>query len=160
MDTTRSQRADPVAPWARRLVWAYLAVFLVAGVAGIEAWPLTGWRLFADARSARQLSWQAVTVDAAGRERPIPFADLPVRYQGNVQVLKGYAELPPSRQVAVCRAWADAVRARGGQVSEVRIYRTEVDLERRVGRRAAPPHRTLRYTCRDGTVQAAGGPGG
>jgi hypothetical protein len=160
METTRSPRADPVAPWARRFVWAYLAVFLVAGVVGIEAWPLTGWRLFADARSARQLSWQAVTVDAAGRERPIPFADLPVRYQGNVQVLKGYAELPPGEQAAVCRAWADAVRARGGQVSEVRIYRIEVDLERRVGRRGAPPRRSLRYTCRDGPVQAAGGPGG
>ncbi len=157
METTRT---EPVARWARRFVWAYLAVFVIAGLFGLEAWPLTGWRLFADARTARQLSWEAVTVDGAGRERPIPFASLPVRYQGNVQVLKGYPDLPPAEQAAVCDAWADAVRARGGDVREVRIYRLETDVSRRAGKRAAPPRRTLRYTCRDGTVQAVGGPGG
>jgi hypothetical protein len=156
----RVERADPVAPWARRLVWTYLAVFVIAGLFGLEAWPLTGWRLFADARSATQLTWQAVTVDGAGRERPIPFASLPVRYQGNVQVLKGYPKLAPREQAAVCDAWADAVRASGTEVREVRIYHVEVDVSRRAGRRGAPPRRTLRYTCRDGTVQAAaGGPG-
>jgi len=159
METTRV-RAEPVARWARRLVWAYLAAFVIAGLVGLEAWPLTGWRLFADARSARQLSWEAVTVDGAGRERPIPFADLPIRYQGNVQVLKTYPDLAPSERAAVCRAWANAVRERGGDVRQVRIYRLETDVSRRVGRRGAPPRRTLRYTCRDGTVQAAGGPSG
>jgi hypothetical protein len=159
METTRAP-TEPVARWARRFVWAYLAVFVIAGVAGIEAWPLTGWRLFADARSARQLSWEAVTVDRAGRERPIPFADLPIRYQGNVQVLKTYPDLPPSQQAAVCRAWASAVRGRGGDVRQVRIYRLETDVSQRVGRRGAPPRRTLRYSCQDGTVQAVGGPGG
>jgi hypothetical protein len=159
METTRP-RAEPVARWTRRFVWAYLIAFVIAGLFGLEAWPLTGWRLFADARGARQLSWEAVTVDAAGRERPIPFSDLPVRYQGNVQVLKGFPGLPPREQAAVCRAWAAAVRQRGGEVREVRIYRREVDLSQRVGRRGAPPRRTLRYTCRDGTVQPAGGPNG
>jgi hypothetical protein len=157
METTHGR----VAPWARRFVWTYLALFVIAGLFGLEAWPLTGWRLFADARSARQLTWQAVTVDGAGRERPIPFASLPVRYQGNVQVLKGYPGLPPKRQAAVCDAWADAVRATGVQVRQVRIYRLEVDVSRRAGRRGAPPRRSLRYTCRDGTVQATGsGAGG
>jgi hypothetical protein len=161
METTRA-RAEPVARWTRRFVWAYLAAFVIAGLVGLEAWPLTGWRLFADARTARQLSWAAVTVDRAGRERPIPFADLPIRYQGNVQVLKTYAGLAPSEQAAVCRAWADAVRARGGDVRQVRIYRLETDVSQRVGRRGAPPRRTLRYTCRDGAAQAqaVGGPGG
>ena len=68
---------------------------MVCGVAGLEAWPLTGWRLFADARQARQPGFQAVTVDRAGRETPIPFADLPVGYRGDVQVLKGFAGLAP-----------------------------------------------------------------
>ncbi|HZD02625.1 MAG TPA: hypothetical protein VFA46_21280 [Actinomycetes bacterium] len=161
MTETRTQlRGQPVGRWTRCFVWAYLAAFVIAGLAGFEAWPLTGWRLFADARTARQLSWEAATVDAAGREQPIPFSDLPVRYQGNVQVLKGFPSLPQSEQAAVCHAWADAVRQRGGDVREVRIYRREVDVARRAGRRGAPPHRTLRYTCRGGTVQAAGGRGG
>ena len=141
--------------WARRFVAAYLAAFLAAGVFGIEAWPLTGWRLFADARRAHQVTFAAVTVDAAGRERPIPFADLPIRFRGNVQVLKGFARLPAASQAAVCQAWADAVRARGGQVEAVRIYRLDVDVSRRLGDRGAPPARTLAFTCSGGTVHAA-----
>jgi hypothetical protein len=137
-------------------VAAYLAVFLVCGVAGFEAWPLTGWRLFADARQARQPGLQAVTVNRAGRETPVPFRELPAGFQGDVQVLKGFAGLPPQRQAAVCEAWATAVRDRGGEVDAIRIYQTVTDVSRRVGDRGAPPERTLRFTCRDGGVDAAG----
>jgi hypothetical protein len=146
----------PAPRWARWFVAAFLALFLVCGVAGFEAWPLTGWRLFADARQARQPGWQAVTVDRAGRETPIPFPDLPAGYHGNVQVLKGFAALPRERQAAVCQAWAEAVRARGGEVAEVRIYQTLTDVSRRVGDRGAPPARTLRFTCRPGSPDAGG----
>jgi hypothetical protein len=142
--------------WARWFVAAYLAAFVVCGLAGFEAWPLTGWRLFADARQARQPGFQAVTVDRAGRETPIPFRDLPAGYQGDVQVLKGFADLPADRQAAVCRAWAEAVRDRGGEVAAVRIYQTVTDVSARVGDRGAPPERTLRFTCRDGGVDAHG----
>jgi hypothetical protein len=152
--------AEAVAPWTRRFVWAFLAAFAVAGLFGFEAWPLTGWRLFADARSARQVSLQAVTVDAAGRERPIPWNDLPIRFRGNVQVLKSFPDLRPGQQAAVCAAWAAGVRARGGDVRAVRIYRVSTDVSRRAGDRAAPGTRSLRFICRDGTVQAIGGPGG
>ena len=69
--------ADRAPRWARWFVGAYLALFLVCGLVGLEAWPLTGWRLFADARQARQPGFQAVTVDRAGRETTVPFADLP-----------------------------------------------------------------------------------
>ena len=140
----------PAPRWARWFVGAYLALFVLCGVAGLEAWPLTGWRLFADARPARQPGFQAVTVDGQGRETPIPFRDLPAGYHGDVQILKGFAALPPARQAAVCRAWAEAVRDRGGEVAEVRIYRTVTDVSRRVGDRGAPPERALRFTCRPG----------
>jgi hypothetical protein len=149
-------QAAPAPRWARWFVGAYLAVFVVCGVVGLEAWPLTGWRLFADARQARQPGFQAVTVDRADRETPIPFADLPVGYRGNVQILKGFAALPRERQAAVCQAWAEAVRARGGEVAGVRIYQTLTDVSRRVGDRGAPPARTLRFTCRPGSPDAGG----
>jgi len=138
---------DPVPRWARWYAGVFLAAFLVCGVIGIEAWPLTGWRLFADARSARQTSYQAATVDRNGRETPIQFQDLPIRDHGNVQILKGYATLPAAKQAAVCAAWADAVRAQGGDVTALRIYQLDVDLSQREGRRGVPPQRTLRWTC-------------
>ncbi len=147
---TVERPAVPV--WTRWFVAAFLTLFAVCGVAGIEAWPLTGWRLFADARQPVQVAWQAVTVDAAGHETPVPFRDLPAGFHGNVQVLKGFAALGAGEQAAVCRAWADAVRARGGQVEAVRVYRTVTDVSRRVGDRGAPPAREMRFTC--------GGPGG
>jgi hypothetical protein len=146
----------PASRWARWFVGAYLAVFVVCGVAGVEAWPMTGWRLFADARQARQPGFQAVTVDGDGRETPIPFPRLPAGYRGDVQVLKGFAGLPPARQAAVCQAWAEAVRDRGGEVAEVRIYQTVTDVSRRAGDRGAPPARTRRFTCRPRSADAAG----
>jgi hypothetical protein len=136
-------------------VAVFLAAFVVCGTFGLEAWPLTGWRLFADARQPVQAAWQAVTVDVAGRETPVPFGDLPAGFHGNVQVLKGFAGLPAGEQAAVCRAWADAVRDRGGQVEAVRVYRTVTDLSRRVGERGAPPARELRWTCTEARVAPA-----
>ena len=99
---------------------------------------------------------RALRVDADGRETPIPFRDLPVGYHGDVQVLKSFGGLPRDRQAAVCQAWAEAVRTRGGAVAEVRIYQTLTDVSRRVGDRGAPPARTLRYTCRPGGPDAGG----
>ena len=80
--TPAPSATGPIPRWARWFVRGFLALFLVCGVFGLEAWPLTGWRLFADARQARQPGFQAVTVDRQDRETPISFRDLPAGYQG------------------------------------------------------------------------------
>lgn len=141
--------------WVRRYVAAFLIVFAACGVIGIEVWPLTGWRLFADARERVQTGWQATAVDAHGRERPIDFRQLPAGFQGDVQVLGGFASLDTGEQEAVCDAWAAALRDRGQVVTAIRISTTLTDVGDRRGDRAAPPERTLRYVCADGAVREA-----
>jgi hypothetical protein len=138
----------------RRVAVAFLVAFVVCGLGGFEAWPLTGWRLFADARQRVQHARLAVAVDMAGAERPIPFAELPAGFHGNVQVLRGFGALPVARQAAVCDAWAGALRARGWLVAEIRIDDTVTDVGDRRGPRSASrgaaPRRTPRWVCRLG----------
>jgi hypothetical protein len=153
-------RATGRAPrWARRFVWVFLAAFVAAGVIGIEVWPLTGWRLFADARQQVQTGWQATAVDSEGHTEPIDFRALAAGYQGDVQVLQTFSALPAAERAAVCDAWAAALRERGRDVAEIRIYATRSDVGERDGDRGAPPARTLQHTCVDGGVQAPGADG-
>jgi hypothetical protein len=137
--------------WARVFVFGYLAAVLICGVFVIEAWPLTGFRLFSHLRYARQLGWQATTVDHSGRERIIHFGAFPRTYRHLPLIMRTYGALPQARQEATCQAWAAQVRHHGGEVKGVRIYRTVVDLRRHRNRRHAPkPRRYLRFTCADG----------
>lgn len=132
---------------ARALVWLFLASIAACAVLKIEAWPLSGWRLFSAIRHPRVSSWQATTVDGAGRETPFPPSGLPFAFHGHVHVLRRFERLSQSRRAAVCGAWADAVRERGREARAVLIYRTERDLSVRQGDRAAPPQRTLVHRC-------------
>jgi hypothetical protein len=150
-------RSGPAAPNAaaaalpRRVRWylgTFLAAFALCGVFGVEAWPLTGWRLFADARQAEQPGWQLRMVDRGGREHPVPFRELPAGHQGHVQVLRGFPALPAARQAAVCQAWARALLDRGVHPAELRLYATVTDVSDRRGRVGAPPRRSLRHVCR------------
>jgi hypothetical protein len=147
---------------ARWLAVAFLAAFVLCGLFGFEAWPLTGWRLFADARQRVQTGRLAVAVDPAGIERPVPFADLPAGFQGDVQVLRGFDGLTDGQRAAVCDAWAAALRARGWRVAEIRIDDTLTDVCDRRGLRGAPPRRVPRWVCRSHlgpTLVVPAGPG-
>lgn len=142
-------------PATRRFVLAFLAAFAICGLAGVEAWPLTGWRLFSHLRHARQESWHATVIDAAGAESPVPFGALGAPYRGNVQVLIGFPRIPRERRLAVCGAWLDALEGRPGPAPrEIRIYRLARDVSDRLGDRGAPPYRrTLRFTCTHDAVR-------
>jgi hypothetical protein len=129
--------------WARWYVGLFLAAFIVCGAAGIEAWPLTGFRLFSHARSPHQHTWQAFSSDTAGRETHLAFAKLPAGHGGFTLVMSRFDTLPPPEQRAICRAWAS-----GANAAMVLIYRVDWDLlPRRNGRPAGRPVRTLVYRC-------------
>jgi len=118
--------------WARPFVAVFLAAFFVCGVFGIEAWPLTGWRLFSRLREPGQSAWRVMVVDEAGRESPFPWAELPPGFHAHVHLLKTFPSLPGDRRDAVCRSWADALSNDCGvRVAGLRVYQETWDLSRR-----------------------------
>jgi hypothetical protein len=126
----------------RGLIWSLAGAVAVAGLAGVEAWPLTGWRLFSDRRQPVTIRFEARVVHADGSEAPVPFADLPHAFSGSVPVLDEMAgQAAPDREPA-CGAWAEATgRLTGAAVAEVRVYAVADDLRDGSSRAA------LAWTC-------------
>jgi hypothetical protein len=148
---------ERVPAWTRWFVWLFLGAFVVCGVAGIEAWPLTGFRLFSHLRSEHQTAWRAYVVGPDGRERPVLFSRLGEAYRGFGLVMKTYPSLTPSARGRVCEAWTRAV-ARGSNPPELRVYRIDRDLTPRAGGHPAKPAvRTLRYECPGPSSRGGGG---
>ena len=95
---------------ARWFVRVFLAAFFICAVFRIEAWPLTGFRLFSSLRTSTGTTWVADTVGADGTETRLWFSDLPRPYQGFHLVTLGFRRLPASQQRAMCTAWLDEAR--------------------------------------------------
>jgi hypothetical protein len=151
-------RPGPVPGWARWFVRAFLVAFVVCGLAGIEAWPLTGFRLFSHLRTEQVSWWQPVLIDRAGVASDVSFSRLPVKDRDFVLTMRSFPAFSSARQAEVCRTWLDALRTSGVDAAELRLYLVERHLVPRAGRHpSSPPTRTLRFTCSDrGVVEAQG----
>ena len=148
----QQQRSDgePPSRRVRAFVAAFLTAFAVCGAFGIEAWPLTGWRLFSELRTDHQVSWRAVAVDGRGDENPIRFEDLPRGYRNFPLVMRTFASVPAPEQATACRVWLAAARRERIAVGAVRIYRVDWYLSyRHSSGDGPPPARTLLFTCTD-----------
>jgi hypothetical protein len=122
-----------------------VAAVAVSGAAGVEAWPLTGWRLFSQRRGPVSTRLEARAVAADGAEVPVPFGRLPHALSGSVPVLRQMAHERPEEREPACGAWAAATaRLTTVPVVEVRVYAVADDL--RDGRSRA----TLAWTCARG----------
>jgi hypothetical protein len=64
----------------RWFVGVLLALLLVPGLIGFEAWPLTAWRLFSLARGDTQLRWEIEAFDSDGEVRPVDLDELPTAF--------------------------------------------------------------------------------
>ena len=161
-----------MSPGTRVFVYGFLALFLVTGVAEIDAWPLSGWELFSRVRTARQVGWEAVTVDRAGAEHPVPFASLSRGYRGGPHLFAAFRRFSPGRIDAACQALVAAVRERrAGDVRERRRAdvrarragdvrerrRADVRARRAADVRALRVYRTVRHLSLD---SGGGGPVG
>lgn len=133
----------PVTRRTRRLVHLFLLVFAVTGVAHLELFPFSGFRLFAEVRSDERVSWQLRAVDAAGDEHPIRLGALPLAYRNTSLLLLEFPSLDAAERDAICNGWAQPRREAGEAVAAVRVYRVVEGV--RPG--SPPPTRTLAYEC-------------
>lgn len=108
----------------RWFVGLFLGLLTVAALADVNAWPMTGWRLFSTLRGPIQPGWEVVVVDGAGVESPLPFDRLPRGYRGALHVLQEFPSLDPGGRASVCEAWAAGARRIGLDVAAVRVHRT------------------------------------
>ena len=133
-------------------VVALVGAVAVCGALSIEAWPLSGFRLFSREREVIATGWMVTSVDARGRERPVPFTRFPRANRRFIGIMHAYDGLDPGAQEATCGAWARLARRHGASTAGgLRLYATTRDLRAHVGRRRpVATVRALRWTCADG----------
>jgi hypothetical protein len=145
----------PAPRFARPFVAVFLVAVVVSAVATLEAWPLTGWRLFSHLRTDEQSAWSATAVDERGREVAYPLGRSEMGYRGFIFLMGGFAERSPAEQQELCDTWREGTEALlGFEAREVRIYLSEWRLSEREGDRAVRGEPHLRYVCREGAVDA------
>ena len=130
-------------PRTRRAVHWFLLVFAITGVAHLELWPFTGFRLFSELRPRLHESWSLVAVDPDGGEHRIDLLDLPVAYRNTTRLIPGLLDAGADERDDTCRAWAAPLRERGEDVARVRVYAVVDDLHPD----GAPTQRRLAFEC-------------
>jgi hypothetical protein len=135
----------------RLFVGGFLGLFLLTGLIGVEAWPLTGWSLYSRLRHGEQWGWQVLAVGPDGGERAVDLQRLPAAYHGVTYFLGGFAGRPPAEQRSACLALGGAARMQYPDTLEVAVdrvrYRIRTDPDRPPG---APTGRVRSYRCRLG----------
>jgi hypothetical protein len=132
----------------RVFVYAFIATVLVCGLASIELWPLSGFRLFSQRRSDVAHGWSIMAVSAEGEEQSISFADLPLFARNTTKLVDGFAEHDQGERDEVCRAWAEAARSELGlDAARIRIYETARPVWTDRDQPRPTAERELRWTC-------------
>jgi hypothetical protein len=117
--------------YARLFVALFLAAIVLCAAVPLNPWPFSNWELFSRLRTDRRIVWEEVALTSTGREHDYLLSRLP----------RGYG-------VASCGSWiANASAKLGSDTQAVEVYRLQLLLTHRRGRRAAPPRRTLELAC-------------
>lgn len=124
-------------------MYGFLAVLVLCGVASIDAYPFSAFKLFSSLRTDERVSWEIVGVDADGDEETIELGELPAGYRTTTIVLRHFPSMEPAERDDVCEAWADGARAGGLEVEFVRVY----ERARTLRPDAPPAQRRLRWEC-------------
>jgi hypothetical protein len=131
----------------RVFVACFLGIVVLFGAVGFEAWPLTAFRLFSVARDDTRTSWEARTVDAAGRETAFDQQDLPLGYRLAEWPLTEFPSSSDATRDDVCRGIARGARDAGREVASVRVYRVREHIRRADGEWVIDAEPDLYYEC-------------
>jgi len=130
----------------RHLVHAFLLVFAITGLAHLELYPFSGFRLFAEVRGDVRTSWQLYAVDAEDHEIPLVLEELPLGYRQSWRLIPHLDERPRAERDAICDAWTVPLREEGHDIAKVRVFRTVASVRPD----GPPPERTFRFECGSG----------
>ena len=131
-----------------------LAAFVTCGLLGIEAWPLSGFRLFSAPRTTLTTGWRLVAVTADGEQVPVNVSQFGAAYRGFGFVARSFDDLTPPERAAVCGVWLRAAASIGIDAARLMLVKVEQLLEPRD--REGPltePQRTTEAAC---SAEAAG----
>jgi hypothetical protein len=143
---------DEVRRPVRAYVGALLSLLIVFAAIDIEAWPLTGWRLFSTIRDDTQTGWVVEATDVEGDSRIVSFEELPPSYRNAAWVVAQLPNASVEKREAVCNAMLAAVVDVEPDTVSVRVARDRAQLEERDGEWAVQHDLETLHTCGMGTV--------
>jgi hypothetical protein len=105
-------------------VWVVglLSLLVFSGLSGIEAWPVTGWKLFSLSRDATQTNWtlDAITPDGAAT---VDLEQLPLAFRNAEWPLADLGHASTARREDVCRALLGGVETVVPEATGLRLVR-------------------------------------
>ena len=93
----------------------------MSGLIGVEAWPLTGWKMYARVRHGDFWGWQVRAVGLDGSERSVDLRNTPAAYHGVTHFLSNFEGLSAERRQAACLALGSVARAQYTGVAGVAV---------------------------------------
>lgn len=134
---------------ARVVAYGMLVAILFAGLAQIEFWPLTAFRLFSSVRGPTQITWELAVVEVGDtHETVVDLSGLPPALKGADHILPRLAASATTTGAAhvadTVRPWLEATGHPWASVSEVRVYSVVVRLGGHGRGPPVPVSRTLR----------------
>jgi hypothetical protein len=140
--------SDRPQPWARPFVTLLLAALLICGIFGIEAWPLSGFRLFSAPRGSVMTTWRLVGIHEDGAVVPVNISRLGAGYRGFGASARAFRELSFGNRSELCGVWAEAAARIGIHAVGFMVVRIDQSLTPRDGDGPREgPRRRVTGTC-------------
>jgi hypothetical protein len=132
---------------ARVFVGLLLVLLLVGPCGGVEAWPITRWRLFSANRHATDTRWLVQSVAADGSATTVSLEELPLAYRHAEWPMADLPKKSEARRREVCEALAPAVAKAHPGTEAVAIVKDEQELVQRSKGWQVIHHVTAVTTC-------------